>query len=246
MKKTTKMMSLLLAAIMLTCALSACDWGVHPVPEDNTSSSETFHPHKFGVADAAVKGVKIGMTQEQVKSILGEPDEEENVPDDNFIYGKYIDMTYGGLTLSFYDINEGDALTLGSFSTDSPEVIFAGGLHVGSTKDEVLATFTHDENAKALYFASMEESCGDYIYGDFNSDDFLINKPTGEIQYAYINRYGEDIDDSYMMEYYYYPPLVWNEDEDDYTGECYSMVFYMESGTDIVTDIRISFDLALH
>ncbi len=245
MKIISLLLAIALAAVFLMgCSTDSCS-GVAPV-RNGGASSEAYVPHKFGVDAAAVNGAKIGMTQEQVKSILGEPDEVRDVPNDNFIYGKYVDMTYGGLTMSFYDVNEGDELTLGSFSTGSPDVKFVNGLHVGSTKDDVLATFTHEENPQSLYFSTTEECCGEYIYGNYNIEEFLAETPKGEIQYAYINRYSEEIDQTYTMEYYYYPPLVWNEDEDDYTGECYSMVFYMESGTDIVTGIRISFDLALH
>ena len=45
-----------------------------------------------------------------------------------------------------------------------------------------------------------------------------------------------------MMEYYYYNPLDWNADKSAYTGDSYSMVFYLDSATDVVTAIRIGYD----
>ena len=244
--KMKKIISLLLAAIMLTCALSACDWGVHPVPEDGKPSSDaSYTPHKFGVEDAAFNDVKIGMTPEHVKKILGAPRSEELNTTDEFIYGAYIDMEYDAISLMFYDVNEGEDYTLGSICAKTPDAKFTGGLHIGSSKEDVLAVFTHTDNPEPLYFAGTEESCGDYIYGDTNSTYLYEDKPTDVIQYAYINRYGEDIDNSYMMEYYYYNPLDWNADKSEYTGDCYSMVFYLDSETDTVRDIRISYDLAL-
>lgn len=244
--KMKKIISLLLAAIMLTCALSACDWGVHPVPEDGKPSSDaSYTPHKFGVEDAAFNDVKIGMTPEHVKKILGAPRSEELNTTDEFIYGAYIDMEYDAISLMFYDVNEGEDYTLGSICAKTPDAKFTGGLHIGSSKEDVLAVFTQTDNPEPLYFAGTEESCGDYIYGDTNSTYFYEDKPTDVIQYAYINRYGEDIDNSYMMEYYYYNPLDWNADKSEYTGDCYSMVFYLDSETDTVRDIRISYDLAL-
>ena len=244
--KMKKIISLLLAAIMLTCALSACDWGVHPVPEDGKPSSDaSYTPHKFGVEDAAFNDVKIGMTPEHVKKILGAPRSEELNTTDEFIYGAYIDMEYDAISLMFYDVNEGEDYTLGSICAKTPDEKFTGGLHIGSSKEDVLAVFTQTDNPEPLYFAGTEESCGDYIYGDTNSTYFYEDKPTDVIQYAYINRYGEDIDNSYMMEYYYYNPLDWNADKSEYTGDCYSMVFYLDSETDTVRDIRISYDLAL-
>lgn len=244
MKKTTKIISLLLAAILLTCALSACDWGVHPVPDDVASSAEPFTPHKFGVDDAAYKGAKIGMTPEHVKKILGEPKSEELITNDTFIYGGYIRMDYTSFSLLFYDVNEGEDYTLGTISAVTADAKFADGLHIGSSKEDVLAAFTHEENPEPLYFSGVEESCGDYIYGNINSTWFVENKPTGVIQYAYFNRYGEDIDNSYLMEYYYFNPLDWNADKSSFTGDSYSMVFYMDSDTDLVTGIRIGYDIA--
>ncbi|MBQ9902747.1 MAG: hypothetical protein IJM51_10265 [Clostridia bacterium] len=245
MKKTTRLISLLLAAFLLTASLASCDWGVHPVPEDGfSSSSEPFTPHQFGADDAAAMGVRIGMTQEQVKKILGAPDEERDGTGDGFIYGTCIDYLYKGFSLSFFDVNEGNDLTLGTIVLHSPEVSFAGGLHVGSTKEDVLNAFTYEKEPEPLYFSTMEESCGDYIYGNINSSWFIEEKPTDEMYCAYINRYGEEYDNSYMMEYYYYPPLNWNADKSHCSGEYYGAIFYLDSETDIVTGIRIELGLS--
>ncbi len=245
MKKYIHVVSLLLAVMMLTVSLASCDWGAHPVPDEGKpSASESFTPHKFGVEDAAVKGVRLGMTQEQVKKILGEPDEINDVTGDGFIYGTCVSYTYGGMTLLFFDVNEGDDLTLGSIVADTSDVIFVGGLHVGSTKEDVLNTFTYEENPQPLYFEGDEESYGDYIYGNINDSWFLEEKPTDEIYCAYINRYYTDNDEPYMMEYYYYPPLDWNADKSEYSGVSYGMVFYVDIHSDIVTGIRIDYDLA--
>ena len=185
MKKTNRMISLFLAAFMLTAILASCDWGAHPVPEDgNSSAVEIFTPHKFGVEDATVNGVRIGMTENQVTEILGDPDDRQNVTNDNFIYGEYTSMRYGKLNLSFYDVNEQGNFTLGIIYTESPEVNFVGGLHVGSTKEDVLNVFTHEKEPQPLYFSTMEESCGDYIYGDINASWFLENKPKDVIECA--------------------------------------------------------------
>ena len=243
MKTTTRILSLLLTALILTTSLVSCDWGVNPVPEDGKpSSSQSFTPHKFGVEDAAAMGVKIGMTEEQVTKILGEPDDRQNVTNDNFIYGEYVSMRYGKLNLSFYDINEQGDFTLGILYSESPDVTFAGGLRVGSTKDDVLAAFTHEDEPEPLYFSPTEESCGDYIYGNINFSWFLERKPTEAIQCAYINRFGEETNHSYMMEYYFYNPLDWNADKSAYTGDSYCMVFYMDSDSDTVTSIRVGYD----
>lgn len=246
MKKLTGFISLLVAAVLLAASLASCDWGVHPVPEDGTSSAseQDYTPHKFCVDDAALGDVRIGMTPEHVKKLLGDPKSEELITTDNFIYGPYIKMEYDGFSFLFYDLNEGEDYTLGMISSNSEKVNFVGGLHVGCTKDEVLEAFTHVEDPKPLYFSDVEESCGDYIYGEYNSTQFVEYKPEGVVQYAYINRYAEDMENSYMLEYYYYNPLEWSVLKDSFTGDYYNMVFYVENEGNTVTSILISHDIA--
>lgn len=242
--KKIRFISVLLAAALLALSLVSCDWGVNPVPDDNSSSQGDFSPHKFGVEDAAVNGVKLGMTEEQVTAILGDPNEKQNITNDNFIYGEYTDYRYDNMNLTFYDVNEKGDFSLGIVYTDSPKVKFVNGLHVGSTKDDILKTFTQDDDPQPLYMPGVEESFGDFIYGSMIKEDFVYEKPEGEIQIAYINRYGEEDSGEYMMEYYYYPPLTWNDGYTGFTGDCWSMVFYMDSETDTVTTIRLNHDLA--
>ena len=229
MKKTNRMISLFLAVFMLTAILASCDWGAHPVPEDGNSSA---------VAPTILEGM-----QQSIDYLLFQRTASAKiVTNDNFIYGEYTSMRYGKLNLSFYDVNEQGNFTLGIIYTESPEVNFVGGLHVGSTKEDVLNVFTHEKEPQPLYFSTMEESCGDYIYGDINASWFLENKPKDVIECAYINRFGEDTYNSYMMEYFYYNPLDWTADKSAYTGDSYSMVFYLDSTSDTVTSIRIGYD----
>ena len=116
MKKSTKIIPLLLAAVILAASLASCDWGVNPVPEDATSSAaKNYTPHKFGVEDAAAGGVRIGMTEEQVTEILGEPDDKQNVTNDNFpvIYVGSADKVFVTTTNS-----ENNLSVTGTFTAD--------------------------------------------------------------------------------------------------------------------------------
>ena len=146
-------------------------------------------------------------------------------------------MQYGKMFLSFYDIKEGDNITLSSISADSPDVIFAGGLHVGSTKEEVLAAFTQEENAPDLILA--DQKYGTFIYGDMTNDDFIEKKPTGTIECAYIQDLDAETDNYYMIIYNYYNPLQWSDDGSSFTGDFYHLVFYMDTESDKVKTVLL-------
>ena len=165
MKINSRLVCFVMTAAMAVCAMTACGDSA-----ENTSSSE-WTPHKFGISDTTANGVKLNMTVDEVKAAIGEPDKEENITEDQFIYGEHLNMTYGQMHLSFYDINEGNNLKLSSISSNSPEVNFAGGLHVGNTKDEVLGAFTQEEDTTDLMLYG--EKYGSFIYGDLISDYFI-------------------------------------------------------------------------
>lgn len=236
-KIKTRLICILMAAAMTVCALTACgDSG------ESTFSAE-WTPHKFGVEDTEVNGVKLGMTIEEVKAAIGNPDKEENITEDQFIYGEHINLSYGKMFLSFYDINEGDDIRLGSISSDSPEVKFAEGLHAGSTKEEVLAAFAQDDNPPDLIFYG--DKFGRFIYGDFTDMDFMEKKPTGAIENAYIQDRDAETEGYYMIIYHYYNPLKWQDDGSSYTGDYYQLVFYLDSKSDKVTSVLLEHNSAM-
>ena len=243
-----KICVLLTAALVMAGVMTGCAFGGQKNGVKNTVStapSEPFDPHKFGMDDLTVNGnVKLGMTVDEVKEILGQPDSEETLTDE-FIYGKNTLMTYGGLSLTFFDPDGGDDFRLGIISSTSENDKFVGGLHVGCSADEVIADFTRDEEVLPLYFDSVEESCGDYLYGTFTRDDFLLEKPEGVIQYAYINKWGMEDSGEYLLEYYYYNPLIWAGEYSGYTGDYYSMVFYVDAESNLVSGINLNYDVLL-
>ena len=254
MKKT---ICVLLAFAMLT-AVVLCGWdgldGVSPSDlvslTDLLSGSDMTAVHRFGKGDITVNGkVALGMTPGEVKEILGQPDSENTFTEDQFIYGPYTEMEYGGLHLTFFDAENGDLehFTLGTIWSEDPADIFANGLHTGCTADEVVKSFVMDPNAPKLRFDNSDSDYGQYLYGDFNSNDILDLKPKGKLEYAYIHRWdtNDGYDNTYMIEYYYADPLTWNEDETVYAGEYYSMIFYMDGENDVVTSIMLSLDRLL-
>ena len=216
-------------------------------PSDNVSPSENalseYVPHKFGKSDLNVLSVNgnitLGMSIKDVKKKLGEPESEQDkkISDSAQLNAKQ--LVYGDLTLTFFGMIED--YILGSIETTSENDVFAGGLHVGSTSNEVLTAFTTSDEKAPLYFSTDAESYGDYVYGSFNSDEFYELKPEGEIQYAYINNLeaNEGISDEYTIEYYYYDPLKWNDT--GYTAHCYSLIFKVDKPSEQVKSVSLEY-----
>ena len=239
--KKRRFTAFLLTFILLTASLAACQLGKSTAQKESAASSEQFIPHKFCVDDAVVSGLRIGVTPGQVKAVLGEPEQE--FTEDHPWYSQRIGMMYDGFDLDFYDIHSGNSLTLGTVHCITPDLIFVNGLHVGSTKEDVLATFTYEENPAPLFFASISGQQGDYIYGDTNSTWFYETKPTGVIQTAYTEPRDECFGNSYTMTYDYSEPLVWEKDMSNFHAPLYRMVFFLDGNTDTVTEISLFYNM---
>ena len=148
----------------------------------------------------------------------------------------------------FYDINgDGSERLTAVRAEESPAFTFVNGLHVGSTKDDVLATFLYEDNPAPLYFYDPEhfdesgEPEGEYIYGDTNTTWFLETKPTGVTQSAYRESRPEAYGNDYIMTYDYCEPLAWNDDQSSFKGVCYRLLFFLDGETDTVTDISLHY-----
>ena len=233
---------LLCAGILASCGTDRLQGGEDG---DIASSEVQPAPHKFGKSDLTVNDkISLGMTLDDVKAVMGNPQNEETFTNDDFIYGAYTTATYDGLTLTFFDAAGGDNLTLGTVYSESESDTFARGLHIGCTADEVLAAFTSDGESQPLYFSGVEEKCGDYIYGNYNRENLIDLKPKGALEFAYVTRWQveDDAYTQYTIEYYYGDPLNWNEDETAYNGNLYSIVFYVDVETDLVQNIMLAYD----
>lgn len=261
MKKAVRTACLLVSAIMLACALSACHRDVNPAPETDDSSTASFTPHPFGPEDAVVNGMQMGVTTlTQAREILGEPEDIFTDEWHAWYEGSYTNVIVDNACrslLEFYDIGRNGSEKLTAVrAEESPDFTFVNGLHVGSTKDEVLATFTYEEHPAPLYFQSLlkrdaegnyiyDEPAGTYIYGDTNSTWFIETRPTGAMQYAYMELRPKEYGNGYTMTYEYCEPLVWHDGENDggseFTGVCYRLIFFLDGETDTVTDISLCY-----
>ena len=125
----------------------------------------------------------------------------------------------------------------------TPSLTFVNGLHVGSTKEDVLETFTYEENPAPLYFSSISGQKGEYIYGNTNSTWFYVTRPTGVIQSAYAEPPDDYYGNSYTMTYDYCEPLIWKEDMSNFHAPLYRIVFFLGSDKDAVTEISLFYNM---
>ena len=233
MKTTTRILSLLLTALILTTSLVSCG-----------EKEEKFTPHQFGLDDAGVNGIRLTMTENEVTKILGKPDSRKEA-DSEFFISKVVTMRYGKLELEFSTSNGSKELPLSVIATESPDIQFAGGLHVGSTKAEILETFTHDDRELPYYTVDPDNPFGTYIYGNINMSSFDVTVPTKDVQYAYFDLSDQETEDQYTMCYVYIPKPYYNE-ETSYLGfVIYYMIFYMDSKTDTATKIELMYNNAV-
>lgn len=217
------------------------------VKVDNTDTNNVNVPTtydtdaKFSKEDLIVNNLKYGMTEEEIVSIMGEPDRKSD-GDAYDVYGKSISYHYGDLQLSFYE-HDGKML-LSSAATESTDYTFARGLKVGDSKEKVISSFnreTENESEMRDIYSKTDlgSSFGKYLYGHGLDDVKDGVNESGVHQYAYINKYNYDParpDARYMIEYRYFEPPYASGYATAGDPSC-SLVFDVDSN-DNVTCIR--------
>lgn len=210
--------------------------------ENNEVEISYDYNAKFSYNDLVVEKLKYGMTEDEVKKIMGNPDRKTENNGNQDLYGESVDYYYGDLQLSFYRHNGKMVLSLAY--TKSPEYAFSKGLKVGVSKDEVIKSFynesTNENELRGVYsIYSKNNAFGKYLYGHGLEDVTDGEKQSGNVEFAYINKFSYDSskpDATYMIEYHYSePPYIL-----DYAGsndELGTLIFDVNN-KDIVTGIR--------
>ena len=197
---------------------------------------------KFSYNDLIVEKLRYGMTEEQVKDIMGEPDSIQDSNNDGDLYGDSVSYLYDDLQLAFYEHDGNMVLSLAA--TESSKYTFAKGLKVGDSKEKVISSFyresTDEDELRGIYsIYSSDEPFGKYLYGHGLDDVIDGVKESGDVEYAYINYYNYDAsrsDTTYMIEYNYAQPPYTSEYASN-VDEMGTLVFDMDS-SDVVTGIR--------
>lgn len=252
MKRTKDIVLCILLAIVVV-AITGCgkkeNNSTEQVKENNPIKNFVVDPDqeydtsaKFSYDDMIIGSLKYGMTEDEVKAVIGEPPRRVENKAEESIYGESVDYLFEDLQLSFYKHN--GKMILSSAYTGSRDYVFTKGLRVGDTKDQVISSFQNegtDEDKMREISSAYEgvEAFGKYLYGHGLEDVKDGVKESGNVDYAFINYYNYDSsnpDASYMIEYRHAePPYVSNYATS--SDEMGSLVFDINN-EGIVTSIR--------
>ncbi|MCQ2420531.1 MAG: hypothetical protein MJ118_05290 [Clostridia bacterium] len=162
-------------------------------------------PLLFDRDESVLWDLHLGMTEDEVKAILGEPDSvNESAGGDTFIYGTEIAYYYGDAELDFYDYQENGEMLLGSVWLDSENISLSSGLSVGCALEDLLYYYSCDEDLREI---GGDDPWGMYLYGEYlytYENGYAL--PEEYEQTAYVN-YPMESDDEYTITYTAYLPM---------------------------------------
>ena len=200
------------------------------------ASSEYVQWHWFEPADCRVREVAPGMTVDEVKEILGNPELAYNVDADE-MEEAYIGTEYPGMTLSF-DKEPDKKFRLSCIYIRDESITLPNGLHVGNTLYEVVNAFDNPQN---ITFTEDREFFDNTLYV-YNSHSRFIpgifnqEWPDEPVQAGYCSDYRKGMA---PLMYIYCDSPVWNGDRTAYNFTTYTIYFKTEPGKVTINQIDI-------
>ena len=196
---------------------------------------------KFSYDDLKVGAVNHLMKEEQVTNLLGQPSQvfetRETDKTETDLQEKV--YSYNDLTLVFTSIRNEYRLTAAAGVGDSE--VFARGLSVGDTLDDILNVFYRDADCMNNYFFSPDKTAvlGKYLYGSHTIDSLDTMKIKNDIEYGVINYNGYtslETAESYIVEFTCFK-APYKEEYATYNDAFAQMYFDMDNNGKI-TSIR--------
>jgi len=209
----------------------------------NTDDTPYYNQKPVKPDDLAFGEIKLGLTMDEVRGILGEPTkifDSDELEENLFVYGHYYNWYYSeDFILKFYDFNGiyTDEFQLGSVWSQSSAYQLPSGLTVGDPFIKVIDTNALNSNFGKDVIGYNGEPFGFYLYGGFTKDDFETIPTTEMAGTAYVNTYGGTVagDGSCMVIYEWYPRGSYG------TENNFSLIFDI-SADKTVEQIRLSYD----
>jgi hypothetical protein len=185
--------------------------------EDQTEAQKEYETlavstaKKFSYNDLTVNSLKYLMTEQQVKSVMGEPvtvydSSEKNVSESVLAERVY---SYNDLTLIFSKIDDSYLLTAAASVSDKDA--FARGIKVGDNIDKILSVYYRDTDCMNRMYYSDDKTAalGKFLYGNFTMDSLETVKTSDKVEYGLINFNGYssmESAESYIVEMTYFEP----------------------------------------
>lgn len=193
-------------------------------------SSEEEHGHYFLPEDCNCNLLRLGMTVDEVKAVLGEP-----VKQIKYTTSASIDFTYAGLDLGFVKKQDGEyrlitISILDNYLGHNEDIALACGIKLGSTEADILACFDHPasidpDEAETVLFTSNDKFTISNFYEVKSDESFTYG--SREIME------GEAI----LYEFDYLCPPEWNKDKTSYTITTYFVQIWFYNHSDTVSYI---------
>lgn len=241
MKRNRRVMTifnLIVVMMLFSCMLTGCKKDaevVSDIVEEESSTYETMAEStadRFTYDDLVVDNVKMGMTEDQVKDLLGEPaniyDSKEVLADkekqsatqsdtaasqgetteDSDILDEMV-YAYNDLTLIFMPVDGTYQLCAAASVGDNNK--FSRGIKVGDSKDKIFDLFYRDANClnNNVMTEDNETIIGKYLYGDYTIENLESKKVKDKVEYGIIDYNGNSTyqdGNSYIIEFTYFEP----------------------------------------
>ncbi|MDD6797839.1 MAG: hypothetical protein PUE71_06075 [Clostridia bacterium] len=203
------------------------------IPYEQLSKSSAA---KFSNEDLTFDGARMGMTPDEVKKILGEPDEDRTAaaeanPERIFVYNG----ENGKSTLFFW--NAGGVMKLCGVECTDPLRNIARNTKVGMDMDSVRDVFYRDENALNANIMSEDNATilGKFLYGDKTLDKLEDRKIKEKIEYGIINYNGTPTLEAggSILEYMCFEP-PFKGDYASYDDDYSQLMYYTDSSRKVV------------
>lgn len=236
-KATAGILAVILAAgIFTACSSNQPDSGAETTAAETTAAESEVKPtnEKYipEMDFAFVDGIKLGMSIDEVKAVLGAPDKEEDK-------GEVKVLTYGKNEFTFSNFtdkknkfsgekaegNKKNGLVVAQVNDD--KLPCYNGMKVGMTRVEIIDGFCHDTYDNTP--SEMRENGIKIIYGikDFNALNEAGDKADDEYVFAYDSIGGEEDGCAFVYADYDFKN----------TGLIYMLIFSYDEGNHNVTDV---------
>lgn len=162
------------------------------VEENNSVTSEiiidTKEKLKFDKNDSIIKDIKLGMSPDEIKEKMGEPEKIEHQEKSDYIIFETMTYYYPDLIMSFNKTTDKGGLALTEVQITGSNVKLNNNLSVGSSDNDVINSYYNDNQERKYGDELSKEEWAMFLYGDYlytYSQGYRI--PEKYEQTAYIN-----------------------------------------------------------
>ena len=254
-KKCKNMLCLVGLTILTVAMFAGCGKKTVQSSEDIQEESQTYetlvssNANKFSYDDLIVNKLKMGMPEDQIKAILGEPvnfydsnevklgDTKKSIASTDILDERV--YSYNDLTLIFMPID--GTYKLCAAASIGDQDVFSRGIKVGDSKDKIFDLYYRDVDCLNNNVMTEDNATilGKFLYGSNTIDTIQAQNAKDKIEYGIINYNGYDSFETasaYIIEFTYFePPYI---KESATVNDDFAQVAFDIDANGIITGIR--------